>query len=236
MRKTSLAAACALTLAAACSSNGGGNSTAKLASAADSMAYIIGMNVGLNLLHMDSTLHPEAVAAGVRDVLRGEPRLSLDEARTYYLRQITFEEPARIRAYEEEFLEEIRQSNRSYARTKSGLTYTIEEIGNEKLTPTNSRDTVFLRYVLRDASGTQLYSSYDRGDTLRSAAGDLLPGVEESLRLIGEGGKMEAWVPSAEAYGTIGDKTLGVAPNATLFFELELVGVEKYNARRGGGR
>lgn len=236
MRKNFLAAACALTLAASCSSNGGGSSSVKLASAADSMAYIVGMNVGLNLQRMDSTIRPEAVAAGVRDVLRGKPRLTLDEARTYYLRQITYEEPARIRAYEEQFLEEIRQSNRSYARTKSGLTYTIEVIGDEKLTPSNNRDTVLVRYVLRDVEGKQLYSSYERGDTLRSAVGDLLEGLGESVRLIGQGGKMEVWVPAAEAYGAAGEPSLGVAPNATLCFELELVGVDKYSTRRNSSR
>lgn len=226
MRKTFVAAALALSLAAACSSHGDG--TVKLASASDSMAYIIGMNVGRNLQRMDSAINPSAVSAGVRDVLAGKERMSLEEARTYYLRQITYEEPARIRAYEEEFLEEIRQSNRSYARTKSGVTYTIEVIGDEQLTPSNSRDTVLMRYVMRDADGKQLYSSYDRGDTLRSVVSDLLPGLEESVRLIGEGGKMESWLPAAEAYGTIGEPSLGVAPNATLFFEIELVGVKKY--------
>lgn len=232
MKKILLTAACALTLAASCSSNGGGVSTVKFASAADSMAYIVGMNVGLNLQRMDSTLNPEAVAAGVRDVLRGTARLTIDDARTYYLRQITYEEPARIRAYEEQFLEEIRLSNRSYARTKSGLTYTIAEIGDEKLTPSSNRDTVLVRYVLRDIEGKELYSSYEQGDTLRSAVGDLLAGLGESVRLIGQGGKMEVWVPAAEAYGTVGEPSLGVAPHATLFFELELVGVDKYNSRR----
>lgn len=232
MKKILLTAACALTLTASCSSNGGGVSTVKFASAADSMAYIVGMNVGLNLQRMDSTLNPEAVAAGVRDVLRGTARLTIDDARTYYLRQITYEEPARIRAYEEQFLEEIRLSNRSYARTKSGLTYTIAEIGDEKLTPSSNRDTVLVRYVLRDIEGKELYSSYEQGDTLRSAVGDLLAGLGESVRLIGQGGKMEVWVPAAEAYGTVGEPSLGVAPHATLFFELELVGVDKYNSRR----
>lgn len=232
MKKILLTAACALTLAASCSSNGGGVSTVKFASAADSMAYIVGMNVGLNLQRMDSTLNPEAVAAGVRDVLRGTARLTIDDARTYYLRQITYEEPARIRAYEEQFLEEIRLSNRSYARTKSGLTYTIAEIGDEKLIPSSNRDTVLVRYVLRDIEGKELYSSYEQGDTLRSAVGDLLAGLGESVRLIGQGGKMEVWVPAAEAYGTVGEPSLGVAPHATLFFELELVGVDKYNSRR----
>ena len=219
MKKT-IAAALAvavLLLTAACSKNTG---SVKLADEADSLAYIIGMNVGMNLQRMDSSIRVDAVCEGIRDYLGGNARFTVEEARTYYLRHITYERPERIRAYEEQFLEDIRQSNRSYARTKSGLTYTVEAVGDETFTPANARDTV---------------SSYDRGDTVRAALGDLLKGLQESVRLIGKGGKMEAWVPAASAYGAAGDSELGVAPNATLFFEIELVDVDKYSARRRSG-
>ena len=233
--KKAIAAALAvavLLLTAACSKNTG---SVKLADEADSLAYIIGMNVGMNLQRMDSSIRVDAVCEGIRDYLGGNARFTVEEARTYYLRHITYERPERIRAYEEQFLEDIRQSNRSYARTKSGLTYTVEAVGDETFTPANARDTVWVRYVMRTADGKQLYSSYDRGDTVRAALGDLLKGLQESVRLIGKGGKMEAWVPAASAYGAAGDSELGVAPNATLFFEIELVDVDKYSARRRSG-
>ena len=50
-------------------------------------------------------------------------------------------------------------------------------------------------------------------------------------KLIGKGGKINAWMPSSAAYGAEGDKTLGVAPNATLYYEIELVDVDKYANR-----
>ncbi len=232
MKKTIAALAAGALLLAACSKNGGG---VKLAGEADSLAYIIGMNVGMNLQRMDSAIRVGAVCEGIRDYFRGSTRFTAEEARTYYLRHITYEQPERIRAYEERFLEDIRQSNRSYARSKSGLTYTVETVGDENFTPTSPRDTVSLRYVMRTADGKQLYSSYDRGDTVRAALGDLLKGLQESVRLIGKGGKMEAWVPAASAYGAEGDTELEVAPNATLFFEIELVDVDKYTGRRTSG-
>lgn len=226
-------AAASLLLAGACSKGAVG---VKLRNESDSLAYIIGMNVGQNLLRMDSTINAAAVCEGIRDQFNGNTRFTPVEARTYYLRHITYERPERIRAYEEQFLEDIRQSNRSYARTKSGLTYTVEVIGDEQFTPTNSRDTVAVRYVMRTADGQQLYSSYDRGDTVRAALGDLLKGLQESVRLIGKGGKMEAWLPAASAYGAQGDDELGVLPHATLFFEIELVDVDKYSSRRTSQR
>ena len=99
---------------------------------ADSVAYIIGMNVGMNLLRMDSTLRADVVCEGLRDAMRGATRMTREEARDYYLRYVAFERPAKVRAYEERFLEEIRQNNRSYARTASGVTYTVESVGEER--------------------------------------------------------------------------------------------------------
>ena len=85
--------------------------------------------------------------------------------------------------------------------------------------------------VLRTADGEELYSSYERGDTVRSLVRNLRRGVQESVKLIGKGGKINAWMPSSAAYGAEGDKELGVAPNATLYFEIELVDLDKYTTR-----
>ena len=167
-------AAGSLLLAGACANRPGGG--VPLATGADSLAYVIGMNVGLNLQRMDSTIRVEALCAGIRDVLQERTLLTMDEARTYYLGYMTYEKPERARAYEERFLEDIRRSNRSYARTRSGLTYTVETIGDEEFTPASLRDTVSVRYVVRTTDGRELYSSYERGDTLRSPLGDLPDG------------------------------------------------------------
>ena len=57
------------------------------------------------------------------------------------------------------------------------------------------------------------------------AVGDLMPGLRQSARLVGKGGRMNVWIPSRLAYGAEGDKKLGVAPNTTLFYEIELVDI-----------
>ncbi|MDE5621612.1 MAG: FKBP-type peptidyl-prolyl cis-trans isomerase, partial [Alistipes sp.] len=88
-----------------------------------------------------------------------------------------------------------------------------------------------LRWVIRTSGGEELYSSYARGDTLRLALSELKPGVRESVKLIGKGGKITTWLPSSQAYGAEGDAELGVAPNATLCYEIELVEVDKYATR-----
>lgn len=214
-------------LAGACSRKSGGG--AKLRTDVDSAAYVLGMNIGVNLLRMDSTLRVDAVCRGIRDAVAGDTQFTMDEAQAFYLRYVNYLLPEKARAYEEQFLVDIAKSNRSYARTSSGVTYTVDEIGdqNPQSIPSFDRDTVALRWVIRMADGKELYSSYERGDTVRVRLSELRPGVRESVKLIGKGGRIDAWLPAKEAYGAAGDEKLGIGPNATLYYEIELVDVVK---------
>ena len=214
-------------LSGACSRKGGGG--VKLRTDADSAAYVLGLNVGMNLLRMDSTLNVEAVCRGIRNAAAGETLLTMDEAKTFYLRYVNYLLPEKARAYEEQFLLDIAKSNRSYARTSSGVTYTVGALGdqNARSIPSLDRDTVAVRWIIRTADGQEVYSSYERGDTLRMRLSELRPGVRESVKLIGKGGRINAWLPARQAYGAAGDEELGIGPNATLYYEIELVDVVK---------
>jgi FKBP-type peptidyl-prolyl cis-trans isomerase FkpA len=52
-------------------------------------------------------------------------------------------------------------------------------------------------------------------------------GVIEASKLIGEGGHLEAWLPSTLAFGSAGCDSLNVKPNTMLYYELWLIDVEK---------
>ena len=226
--KTTLIVLCAAAglLAGGCSKKTSGG--VKLRSDVDSVAYVIGMNVGLNLQRMDSTLNVAAVCEGIRDVFAAKTKLSMEEAETFYLAYVNYLLPEKARAYEEQFLADMAKSNRSYARTGSGVTYTVTEVGDQERVPVSERDSVALRYVIRSVDGRQFYSSYEQGDTIRELLGRLRRGVRESVKLIGEGGRIEAWIPADAAYGAEGDRKMGIGPNATLHYEIELVDLAKY--------
>lgn len=230
MKKLLLALFPTVVLVGACSKQSGGG--VKLKNDLDSVAYVIGLNVGLNLQRMDSTINVGAVCEGIRDAFSGQPRMSLEEAETFYLSYMNYALPEKARAYEEQFLADMAKSNRAYARTSSGVTYTVDEVGDQNLLPTADRDSVSLRWVIRTLDGKEIVSSYERGDTVRSMLRDLQKGVQESVRLIGRGGRIKAWVPSSAAYGAEGDRELHIAPNTTLYYEIELVDVDKFSARR----
>lgn len=226
MRKTLVVLTAAALLAGACSKKTGGG--VKLKTDTDSVAYVIGMNVGMNLMKMDSTINVNAVCEGIRDVFRQGTKFSAADAEVFYLRYMNYALPEKARAYEEQFLQDILKANRNYARTASGVTYTVEVLGDQEQIPASDRDSIALRYLIRTADGRDVYSSYERGDTLRTTLGGLLKGMKESVKLVGRGGKINAWIPSSVAYGTEGDKELGIQPNTTLYYEIELVDVDKY--------
>lgn len=228
MNKIVAATIAVVFLTTACSKGGG----VKLKSDTDSVAYVIGMNVGMNLIKMDSTLNANAVCEGIRDAFRKQTKLSMDDARQFYLNYVNYAIPEKVRAYEEQFLQDVMNSNRSYARTTSGLTYTVGEVGDEQIMPSSEKDSIAVRYVIKTSDGQELYSSYSKNDTIRVALEKATLGLRESVRLIGKGGKIDVWMPAATAYGVEGDAKLGVKPNATLFYQIELVDVYKYSLSR----
>ena len=207
MKKTfPILPALVLLLAGACSKNSGGGGV-KLRNDTDSVAYVIGMNVGANLLKMDSTINVNAVCEGIRDMFRGNPRLSAADAETFYLSYVNYALPEKARAYEEQFLLDIAKSNRSYARTSSGVTYTVTDVGDQNQVPTSERDSVALRWVIRTAAGDEITSSYERGDTVRSLVRNLRrgrAGEREAHRQGRQDQRLDAFVGSLRRRGRQG--------------------------------
>ena len=233
MSYTLVAAAAAIVLSASCSS-GRKQAAAQLRTEDDSLAYVIGMHVGRNLMQMDTTLNIDALCDGLRDAYANSPkaRFTDAEARTFYLRFVNYTQPERVKAYEEQFLSDFRRENRTYARTKSGLTYSVDVVGDETALPRYDSDTVSIRYVAKHRDGRVFHSSYDADDTLRTALGDMRDGVREAIKLASKGGKISVWVPAELAYGAEGDHSDGIAPNETLFYEIELLDIKEGNRFR----
>jgi FKBP-type peptidyl-prolyl cis-trans isomerase FkpA len=80
--------------------------------------------------------------------------------------------------------------------------------------------------------GTEIYSSYERADTTRVVLSKLVVGLQENVKMVGKGGKFVSWIPAHLAYGAGGDKELGVEPNSTLCYEVEVLDVIPYRRRR----
>ena len=194
---------------------------------ADSMSYVMGLNLGRNLMGLDSLLNIEAVCEGVRDAYLAQPKLNDEQARAAYLKYMNYDIYERTKAFETQFLADLRKQDRKFVATASGLTYKVHILGDMKKTIRTNRDTIHMCYRVLDLAGNVVDTTYYKHDTLRVGVGTMQRGVIEASKLIGEGGHMEAWVPSTLAFGSAGCDSLNVKPNTMLYYELWLIDVEK---------
>lgn len=114
----------------------------------------------------------------------------------------------------------------SAVTTPSGLSYVDLVVGNGPQ-PTSGKP-VKVHYTGWLENGTKFDSSVDRGEpfVFTVGAGEVIPGWDEGVLTMKVGGKRRLIVPSQLGYGAAGAG--GVIPsNATLIFEVELLGAEK---------
>lgn len=200
-----------------------GKKSAKLAADTDTLSYVIGLNVGHSLMEMDSTLSVEAVCAAIRDVYNGTPSMTMEEARNYYLAEKTFFVHEKAKAHQEQYLSDLSRRDRKFVRTRSGVTYKILRLGDQSHTSSmGSRDTVKIAFTLTDEQGRTLVER----DTLRASYRDLLKGLQEVVRLAGDGAHFNAWLPSKVAYDVEGNKELGVGANTMLNYDVEVLDIK----------
>lgn len=193
----------------------------------DSVSYAMGMNIALNLYGADTMLNVDAVCQAIRDVYAHKPKMNADQARYAFLKYMNFDVYERTKKMEGIYLADLRKADRKFVSTTSGMTYKIVTLGDVKSAPRASRDTVVMNYQILNVGGERLDTTYLSGKPLHYALGKLPKGVQEALRLIGPGGHIEAWVPSALAFSSAGCDSIGVKPNMMLFYDIKLKDVIK---------
>ena len=196
----------------------------------DTLSYIVGLNVGYNLIKMDSTLNVESVCQAIRDVYSGNPKMTMAEGRDYYLAEQTYFVHERAKSYQEQFLVDLSKTNRQYkcvtkrsgnAHSYTSVAYNMIRLGNQDRASRSlkTRDTVTMVYTIRNQSGKELVTS----DTLRDDYRNILKGLQDVIKIGRDGAIFNAWVASESAYGTAGNKELGIGPNELLNYDVEII-------------
>ena len=111
------------------------------------------------------------------------------------------------------------------AKTASGLTVIeLQDSAGEAKTG----DTVWVHFSGFLADGTKFASSIERGEPVEMTlgVGDVLKAWDEGIVGMKVGEKRKLIVPPELAYGKNGQGSL-IPPNATLTFEIELVGLRR---------
>ncbi|MCA9925411.1 MAG: FKBP-type peptidyl-prolyl cis-trans isomerase [Anaerolineales bacterium] len=120
--------------------------------------------------------------------------------------------------------ETTNDANENAVTTASGLQYVELEAGTGA--QPQAGDVVSVHYVGTLEDGTEFDSSISRGEPIQFqlGLGQVIPGWDEGIGLMNEGGKARLIIPPELAYGPQGAGNV-IPPNATLTFEVELVSV-----------
>lgn len=199
------------------------------------VGYLLGADVGRNLAQIKGEFDVPTMLRGLKDASTPNAATSLSDDEAAVVRR-TFSE--RMQTVKQAEISEAGKANLTAGQeflarnktvkgvftTPSGLQYMVLRQGNG-LRP-KPGDRVKVNYVGTLLDGTKFDSSYDRGEPATFGLNQVIPGWTEGVGLMPIGAKYRFWIPGPIAYGETGGGGGVIGPNATLIFDVELLGVQ----------
>jgi FKBP-type peptidyl-prolyl cis-trans isomerase FkpA len=191
----------------------------ELKSEDDKTLYALGLSVGRSIKVFDlSPAEIEIVKKGMTDALSGaKPVVDLEQ----YGPKLQPLAKGRQERAGTKFLENAGKE-KGAVKLPSGVVYKELKAGTGA-TPKAS-DTVKVNYRGTLITGTEFDSSYKRGEPAEFPLNGVIPCWTEGVQKMKVGGKAQLVCPAKVAYGEQGSPPT-IPPNATLVFEIELLGI-----------
>lgn len=205
------------------------------------LSYLTGVQIGMQMMNTviggtqsGVPVSPDKIVAAFKAALSADS-LNAQAAQAEYQRlqmavQTIGERKAAAAAAEQSkangeagaaFIDSVKAADPSVTTTASGLTVKIENPGEgEKV---KAEDQVKINYKGMTIDGNVFDET--KGNPLELNAGKFIPGFTEGLQMLGKGGKATLYIPGNIAYGEQGVQQIGIGPNATLVFEVEIVDI-----------
>ena len=200
----------------------------------DRMSYALALNMATSIRHMPVELNWALVGESIAELMNGAaPRLTQVEYREFMqkLQEKLAEAEQASNADSAAALEEEKAFMEKNAKvegvitTASGLQYQVLTPGKGGERP-GPRDVVRVHYEGKLLSGKVFDSSIARGEPIEFPVDQVIAGWTEALQLMEIGSKFRLFIPSKLGYGSHGAGSV-IPPNATLIFEVELIGFFK---------
>ena len=220
----------AVTTLTACQAGG----TASLETDDEIASYGFGLDIGRSLEPTVTHLDRDALIRGIIDALDGsEPAIAQEQ-----LAEVTQRVGTLIREEQSAEFESMTETNRlegeaylatnaekdGVMTTASGLQYEVIREGEADGAQPSPANQVTIHYRGTLIDGTEFDSSYSRGEPATFGVTGVIPGFSEGLQLMTVGSHYRFVIPSDMAYGPQGAGG-DIGPNATLIFEIELIGI-----------
>jgi FKBP-type peptidyl-prolyl cis-trans isomerase len=197
-------------------------------------SYMIGMDVAKSLEPFKDEIDPATMSQAISAVLTGAPtkitQAEAEQLRAAFGQKLQAKMAAKAAAAGQENLKAgmafLAENGKKpgVRTTASGLQYQVLRQGSGPLP--QKTDKVRVTYSGKLLDGSVFDCSEKNGcQPIEFGLNQVIPGWSEGVSLMPVNSKYRFWIPSNLAYGPGGQGPIG--PNATLVFDVELLGIVK---------